>query len=187
MKKTVIVTIIMAFVLVMSLAACGGSDSTEEATEATEETVATEEATTAAPTPEYTDFSYVKEISSETGFGMDVNAVLLTPEGTAVMRTEGELGQAVGWEVKLADGVSDIYVEPCGNGGFYAILLLKPEGTVSEVNASALINDKKVEIIDKLGGFDDVKLIEGVKDEDAFGINAVMSNGDKEPLDEYLK
>ena len=26
-----------------------------------------------------------------------------------------------------------------------------------------------------------------VKDEDAFGINAVMSNGDKERLDEYLK
>ena len=187
MKKNFVFVLVMAFILGMSLAACGGSDSSEEAAADPTEEVVTEESTTAAPAPEYTDFSYVKEIYSETGFGMDVNAVLLTPEGQAVMRTEGELGQAVGWEVKLADGVSDIYVEPFGNGGFYAILLLKPEGTVSEVNASALINDKKVEIIDQVGGFDDVKLIEGFQDVDAFGINAVMSNGDKEPLDEYLK
>ena len=185
--KKIIITLIMAFVLVMSRAACGGNDPSEEATSDTTEEIAAEEAMTAGQTPEYTDFSYVKELSSETGFGMDVNAVLLTPEGRAVMRTEGELGQAIGWEVELADGVSDIYVEPFGNGGFYAILLLKPEGTVSEVNASALINDKKVEIIDRLGAFNDVKLIEGVKEEDAYSINAILSNGDKEPLDEYLK
>jgi len=189
MKRNII-WIITITMICLGLAGCGGSgtegnEATEETT-VTEEPVATEEATT-TQTPQYTDFSYVKEISSQTGYGMDVNAVLLTPEGETIMRTQGELGEAAGWEVKLADEVSDIYVEPFGNGGFYAILMIKTDGTVSEVNASALINDKTVEVIDKLGGYEDVSSIESVQDVDAYGINVVMENGDKFPLDPYLK
>ena len=186
MKRNII-WIITITVICLGLAGCGGSG-TEGNEAAQTETAQTEttEATT-AQSPQYTDFSYVKEISSQTGYGMDVNAVLLTPEGETIMRTQGELGEAAGWEVKLADEVSDIYVEPFGNGGFYAILMIKTDGTVSEVNASALINDKTVEVIDKLGGYEDVSSIESVQDVDAYGINAVMENGDKFPLDPYLK
>ena len=184
MKRNII-WIITITVICLGLAGCGGSG-TEGNEAAQTETTETTEATT-AQSPQYTDFSYVKEISSQTGYGMDVNAVLLTPEGETIMRTQGELGEAAGWEVKLADEVSDIYVEPFGNGGFYAILMIKTDGTVSEVNASALINDKTVEVIDKLGGYEDVSSIESVQDVDAYGINAVMENGDKFPLDPYLK
>ena len=59
--------------------------------------------------------------------------------------------------------------------------------SMKKVNASALINDKTVEVIDKLGGYEDVSSIESVQDVDAYGINAVMENGDKFPLDPYLK
>ena len=41
--------------------------------------------------------------------------------------------------------------------------------------------------MDNLGGYQDVVTVEGETTVDAMLINAVMSNGDKYPLDPYLK
>ena len=183
MKKILMTTTIL-IAIIFVFTGCGDSVSNEEPSE---NTTTSQETEAGKPVPEYTDFSYVKELSSEDGYGMDVNGVLLTQEGTAVMRTEGELGDVAGWEVGLADDVKDIYIEPFGNGGFYAILLIKNDGTISEVNASTLINDKKIEVLDRLGGYENISSIESVKNPDAYGINAVMENGEKFPLDPYLK
>ena len=191
MRKRILVaaiSIVMAFVF----AACASNGpATEEETTAPaaeeEEAAPVEETASPAPTPEYTNFSYVMEVSSETGFGMDVNSVLLTPEGQAVMRTEGELGEQVGWEVQIGDGVKDIFVEPFGDEGLFAIIMVKEDGTVSEVNASALVNELTVEVQDNLGGYEDVQSIESVQSADSYSVNAVSSSGDELPLDEYLK
>ena len=191
MRKRILIAA-TAIVMAFALAACGSNGSaTEEETAAPvaeeEEAAAVEETASPAPTPEYTNFSYVVEISSEVGFGMDVNSVLLTPEGEAVMRTEGELGEQVGWEVQIGDGVKNIYVEPFGDEGLYAIIMVKEDGTVSEVNTSALVNEMKVEVQDNLGGYEDVQSIESVQSAGSNSVNAISSSGDEFPLDEYLK
>ena len=191
MRKRIFIAV-FAIVMAFVFAACGsGGSTTEEKSSASvtekEESAAVEETASAVPTPEYTNFSYVVEISSEVGFGMDVNSVLLTPEGEAVMRTEGKLGEQVGWEVQIGDGVKNIYVEPFGDKGLYAIIMVKKDGTVSEVNASALVNELKVEVQDNLGGYEDVQSIKSVQSADSYSVNAISSSGDKFPLDEYLK
>ncbi len=191
MKKRIIIAAI-AIVTAFVFAACGSDGpATEEETTAPvaeeEEATPVEETASPAPTPEYTNFSYVVEVSSETGFGMNVNSVLLTPEGEAVMRTEGELGEQVGWEVQIGGGVKDIYVEPFGDEGLYAIIMVKEDGTVSEVNTSALVNELKVEVQDNLGGYEDVQSIESVQSANSYSINAISSGGDEFPLDSYLK
>ena len=163
---------------------CGDSTSTEETTQP-ETTEATEET---QPAPEYTDYSHVKEITGPSyEFNMDINTVGLTPEGDVILRTEGDLAAAVGWQPTIASGVKDIYVKPFGNGGFYSILMLKEDGTVSAVNTAKLRDENVIEIMDNLGGYQDVVTVEGETTVDANLINAVMSNGDKYPLDPYLK
>ena len=174
-------------VMCLSFAGCGGSASTEETTqpETTEATEATEET---QPAPEYTDYSHVKEITGPSyEFNMPINTVGLTPDGDVILRTEGDLAAAVGWQPTIASGVKDIYVIPFGNGGFYSILMLKEDGTVSAVNTAKLRDENAIEIMDNLGGYQDVVTVEGETTIDAKEINAVMSNGDKYPLDPYLK
>ena len=78
-------------------------------------------------------------------------------------------------------------MKPFGNGGFYSILMLKEDGTVSAVNTAKLRDENVIEVMDNLGGYQDVVTVEGETTVDAMLINAVMSNGDKYPLDPYLK
>jgi hypothetical protein len=137
---------------------------------------------------EYKDYSHVKEITGPSyEFNMDINTVGLTPEGDVILKTEGDLAAAVGWQPTIASGVKDIYAKPFGNGGFYSILMLKEDGTVSAVNTAKLRDENVIEIMDNLGGYQDVVTVEGETTVDAMLINAVMSNGDKYPLDPYLK
>lgn len=180
----------IAFVLSLSMAlalsACGGStDNTEET--AAPETTTTATQTEAPDTAESSPISATKEFTSDTGFNMDVSYVALTPDGQVIMHTRGDLAKAVGSEVVLADGITNLYVEPFGNGGYYTILMIRNDGTVSAVNSTTLLTGKTVEIMDKLGGYQDVIRIEPTQDPDAHTVNAVMGNGDAYPLDPYLK
>ena len=182
MKKLLIAMIMV--VMCLAFAGCGDSSSGEEPAEP--ETTAATEAEQSAE-PEYVEYSFVKEITSDTGFDMDVMSVGLTPEGDVIMRTQGDLAASLGEQVKVATGVKDIYVEPFGNGGYYSILMIRQDRTVSAVNTSKLIGEKETEILNNLGGYQDVSAIESVIDFDAFTINAVLANGDKYMLDPYLK
>ena len=171
MKK--LLTAVIVMILCFAFTGCGGSTSTEETTqpETTEATGETQ------PAPEYKDYSHVKEITGPSyEFNMDINTVGLTPEGDVILKTEGDLAAAVGWQPK-----------PFGNGGFYSILMLKEDGTVSAVNTAKLRDENVIEIMDNLGGYQDVVTVEGDTTVDACVVNAVMSNGDKYPLDPYLK
>ena len=183
MKKWI--AFLLGLTMVLAFTACG--DSGENTTETTaEETTAAVE-TEAPDEPETSGISTSKEFTSDIGFNMEVPSVALTPEGQVIMRTEGDLEKAVGSEVPLAEGVTNLYVEPFGNGVFYSIMMIKEDKTVSAVNSTVLMNDKKVEIMDKLGGYEDVVRVEPVQSADAHTINVVMGNGDAYPLDPYLK
>ena len=182
MKKLLMAALVAA--MCMAFAACGDSgESADVETTAAETTTAATEASG----PDYKDISYVKEIESSMNFNMDVHSVTLTPEGDVVMRAAGDLAQAQGWQFQIASGVKDIYVEEFGNGGFYSVILLRDDNTVSAVNTSKIIEDKEVEIMDNLGGYQDVTNVKGEKTEDASVVYVYMSNGDKYLLDEYLK
>ena len=179
--KRLLMALLIA-IMCLAFAGCGDSAGSEEATEPETTTEAAQ-----ADAPEYTDYSFVKEITSDTGFDMDVVSVGLTPEGEVIMRTQGDLAAALGEQVKVAVGVKDIYVEPFGNGGFYSILMIRTDRTVSAVNTSKLYAEKEKEILNNVGGYQDVSAIESEQTEDAFIINAVLANGDKYMLDPYLK
>ena len=188
MKKLFIAMLMVGMCFLF--AGCGNSTSTEETAqpETMEATEATEETEETQPAPEYTDYSHVKEIAGPSyEFNMDISTVGLTPEGDVILITEGDLAAAVGRQPTIASGVKDIYVKPFGNGGFYSILMLKEDGTVSAVNTAKLRDENVIEIMDNLGGYQDVVTVEGETTVDAMLINAVMSNGDKYPLDPYLK
>ena len=186
MKKYLLAAIVA--VMILAFAGCGDSADTEEATEPETTTAAEETTAPTEPTgPQYTEFSYVKEFKSDLGFDMEVYSVSLTPENDVIMRTQGELAETLGWETQIAEGVKDLYVLPFGNGGFYSILMIRMDDTVTAVNTSKLREDKEVELMDNLGEFKDVSSIEGEQTEDASVIYAFMANGDKEMLDPYLK
>ena len=184
MKKYLIAA--MVAVMCVAFAACGDSTESEEpTTEAPTEVEAP--AADESSGPQYTDISYVKEITSSTGFDMEVYSVTLTPEGEVYLRAQGDLAEAIGWEKKIAVGVHDIYVEEFGNGGFYSILMIRDDKTVTAVNTSKLRNEKTVELINNVGSYQDVSAIEAETTEDAHVINAVLANGDKYLLDPYLE
>ena len=185
--KKYLITLTIA-VMCLAFAGCGESEDTEETTTA-EEITSVEETTEATqPTgPQYTDFSYVKEFKSDLGFDMEVYSVSLTPDNNVIMRTQGELAEALGWEIQIAEGAKDLYVLPFGNGGFYSILMIRMDDTVTAVNISKLREDKEVELMDNLGGFRDVTSITGEQTVDANVVYAVFANGSREMLDPYLK
>lgn len=190
MKKYLIA--VMVIIMCAAFAGCGDSAGTDEAAEP--ETTAAEaaadetaDAGEAQSGPEYTDYSNVKELTSDLGFGMDVQSVGLTPEGEVIMRTQKDLADELGWQFTLESGVKDLYVEEFGNGGFYTILMIKEDGTVSAVNTAKLRDEKTIEIMDEIGGYQDVASIEGTHTEDGSLVYAVMESGDKYMLDPYLK
>lgn len=181
MKKV----IVAAAIAMMCIALAGCADNT--LTEETTEPETTMEATQASE-PEYTAYSFVKEMSSPSlGYNMEVASVALTHEGDIIMRTKGDLAAAVGWQLTIATGVKNAYVEAFGNGDEYSIIMIREDGTVSVVNTSKLRKEKSIEIMDNLGDYQDVTGIEGEQTSDGSTINVVMSNGDKSSLDVYLK
>ena len=118
---------------------------------------------------------------------MEVTLIALTTEGDVIMQTEGELADAIGEQVMIASGMKDAYVEPFGNGGFYTILMIKENGTVSAVNMMKLREEKSVEVMDNLGGLEDVVSIEGDVTVDAHVVYAIQGSGERTMLDPYLQ
>lgn len=90
-------------------------------------------------------------------------------------------------EFSIADNAKEIYIFEFGNAGYRSIMFIKNDGTVSAVNASKLIKNKKIEIINNLGKYTNVKSIEQGKDQSGQVINAVLTNGKKYMLDKYIK
>lgn len=117
---------------------------------------------------------------------LGLDSVRLMDNGDLIAETEDELESTPGEEVKIADHVKDVYLLPFGNGGFRSLLFIREDGTVSAVNATELIVNKKLEIMDNLGGYLEVASLEGKADEDAHVIEVVMENGDHYLLDPYL-
>lgn len=174
MKKLTIAMLIM--IMCVAFVGCGDSGNTEEATE-----------TTAAAEPAYEDYSFVEELSNGTGYDMGVTSVGLSTEGEVVMRTEGDLAAAVGDQLVITDGVKELYVEPYGNGGFYSILMIREDGTVSVVNTTKLRDEKTIEILDNIADLQDIVSIEGTIEDDAYVIYAINSNDERIMLDPYLQ
>ncbi len=90
-------------------------------------------------------------------------------------------------DLTVANDVRDIYIFTFGNGGYRSILFVKNDNTVSAVNASSLIENKRIEVLDNLGGYTNVEYLESQADDYASSINVVLDNGEKHSLDEYLK
>lgn len=181
--KTALFLLILCFVL----SGCGSANTEETTTETTETTETTASESAKESTPEYTDVSSIKEISSPMGFGMNVDSVVLTPEGDVILRAKAELAESVGWQLIIANDVKNLYVESFNQGNSYIILMIRNDGTVSAVNHSVLTQDNRIEIMDELGGYHDVTSIEAAADSETKTINAVMSSGEKQPLEPYLQ
>ena len=66
-------------------------------------------------------------------------------------------------------------------------MFVKNDGTVSIVNSTSLIQDKKIEIIDNLGNYKDIVSIKQETDQEGILIYAVDKNNEEYMLDEYIK
>lgn len=124
-----------------------------------------------------------KDLKYELPLGID--SVKLMSSGKVVLVTSNN--NIPNEELTVSLNVKDIYILPFGNGGYRSIIFLKNDGTVSIVNAEALIEDKKIEVIDNIGGYTNVVSIEQEKDFDGSLINVVLESGEKFLLDGYIK
>ena len=82
--------------------------------------------------------------------------------------------------------IKDLYVYRIGNGGYRVILGVTEEGTVSAVNALALLEDHIAVVMDNLGGRDSFVSIEQIEAEDGFSIIGKTREGDDVVLDPVL-
>ena len=124
-----------------------------------------------------------KNLQYELPLGID--SVKLMSSGKAILITSNS--NIPNEEVTVSLNVKDIYILPFGNGGYRSIIFLKNDGTVSIVNASALIENKKIEVLDNIGGYTNVVSIEQEKDSSGSLINVVLESGEKYLLDGYIK
>ena len=116
---------------------------------------------------------------------LGIDSVKLMSSGKVILVTNDE--KTSHEELTVSLNVKDVYIYPFGNGGYRSILFLKNDGTVSIVNASELIQNKKIQVIDNVGNYNNVVAIESVKDSDASLIKVVLESGEKHILDEYIK
>ena len=139
------------------------------------------------PQPEDTVIKEIKDIDTNLGYNLPlgVDSVKLMSSGKVILVTTNENLPAE--ELTVGINVKDIYILPFGNGGYRSIIFLKNDGTVSAVNASALIENKKIEIMDNLGEYTNIVDINGQKEPDGFLITAITDTGEKLILDEYIK
>ena len=141
------------------------------------------------PTPKQED-TVTKEIKNiDTNLGhnlpLGVDSVKLMSSGKVILVTSNE--NTPNEELTVSLDVKDIYIFTFGNGGYRSILFLKNDGTVSAVNASALIESKKIEIMDNIGNYNNIEKIESVQGPDASSIRAITTSGEKVLLDGYIK
>ena len=178
MKKIIIAMLIMTMSL-LAFAGCGSGTEEERETTATVSTIINE--------LQFEDYDYVKTIECDLGPDISISEVGLSTEGEVIARIDSDLANKYAPVDVLAIGVKDLYVEEFGNGGYSTVVMIKEDGTVSALNISKLYEDKVVEVMDNLGGYQDVVSVEGTMDVDAHLINVVTSNGEKYLLDPYLQ
>lgn len=118
---------------------------------------------------------------------LGIDEILLYEDGDLTMELDDALEDALGEYVFVAEDVREVYLLPFGNGGYRTIVFIKEDGTVSAVNMTKLLTGQELEVMDRLGGYQDVVSIEGRQDPDAMLVEAVMENGDRYLLDPYLK
>ena len=129
----------------------------------------------------------INDIDANLGYNLPlgIDTVKLMSSGKVIIvPNDKNIGMG---ELSVANNVRDIYVLPFGNGGYRSILFIKKSGTISIVNASSLIQNKRIEVIDNLGGYTNVNSIESKTNEYASVINVILDSGEKYPLDEYIK
>ena len=129
----------------------------------------------------------IKDIDKDLKYNLPLglDSVKLMKSGKVIVTINNN---AIGTgEQTVATDVKDIYMFTFGNGGYRSILFIKNDGTVSSISASGLIENKKIEILDKLGGYTNVVSIEQDNDQESMLINAVLKNGEKYMLDGYIK
>ena len=125
-----------------------------------------------------------KDLTHELPLGID--SVKLMSSGKVILVVTSN-NNTPNEELTVSINVKNIYILPFGNGGYRSIIFLKNDGTVSIVNAEALIKDKKIEVLDNVGGYTNVVSIEQEKDIDGSLINVVLESGEKYLLDSYIK
>ena len=129
----------------------------------------------------------INDIDANLGYNLPlgIDTVKLMSSGKVIIvPNDKNIGMG---ELTVTTNARDIYVLPFGNGGYRSILFIKNNNTVSAVNASSLIQNKRVEIMNNLGGYTNVKSIESETDNYASVINVVLDSGEKYLLDKYIK
>ncbi len=131
------------------------------------------------PEPKYPLFD-VSNVDEDLGLlvPLGVDKVQLYTDGTLVLFAYGELKDALGEEIFVADDVKNVDVLPFGNGGYRSIIFIRTDGTVSAVSTSALITSKEIVILDHLGDCTDGVSFISTGTENGFRIDVVDANGD---------
>lgn len=129
----------------------------------------------------------IKNVDSnlEHNLPLGIDSVKLMSSGKVILLTNDEL--IPNEEVTVSLDVKKIYIFPFGNGGYRSVLFLKNDGTISALSAKALIEDKRIEVLDNIGGYTNVVDLEQQKDSSASYINVVLESGEKKLLDEYIE
>ncbi len=138
-------------------------------------------------TPEDTVIKEIADIDTNLNheLPLGIESVKLMSSGKVILVTKNE--NTPNEELTVGVNVKNIYIFPFGNGGYRSILFLKNDGTVSALNASALIENQKIEIMDNIGNYNNIEEIESVKGTDASLIRAKTTSGEQVILDEYIK
>lgn len=139
------------------------------------------------PTPVDEIKKEINDIDTNLGYNLPlgIDTVKLMSSGKVIfVPNDRSIGMG---DLTVANDVRDIYIFTFGNGGYRSILFVKNDNTVSAVNASSLIENKRIEVLDNLGGYTNVEYLESQEDDYASSINVVLDNGEKYSLDEYLK
>lgn len=130
----------------------------------------------------------IKDIDTNLNYELPLglDSVKLMSSGKAIL-VETNNNNMPSEELTVSLNVKDIYIFPFGNGGYRSIIFLKNDGTISIVNSSALIENKRIEVLDNIGNYTNVISIKQEKDPSGTLINAVLESGEKLPIDGYLK
>lgn len=188
MKKIIVIITIM--VMALALVACQGKGKGEPGTgQKTEQTTQeTTQATTAEQSTEDEIIVYqLTGIDSDDWYvPMGVDTMTLTSSGRLTIATNGALKNKVGEEVELANDVLAADLFNFGNGGYRVILFVRRDGTLSAVNPNDLIMKQTVNVMDHIGGLENVVDVSEETDEYATVIVATTQDGSKTIIDSYL-
>jgi hypothetical protein len=197
MKK--LIALLLALLMMLSAAfvmtSCKKKDNTEkQETEVTEEEVEIEEEAKEDMAEVVKTFAPDSEEELGHDLPLEIESITLYKDGSVRIVPTGdlkknELGDSDADSIMpFAESgpIKDLYVYRIGNGGYRVILGVTEEGTVSAVNALALLEDHIAVVMDNLGGRDSFTGIEQESNEDGFSIIGKTEEGDDVVLDPVL-